>query len=35
MPVVAVDGKVYAQLPLTTGYQDIDPAEYGAPDPAG
>ncbi|WP_051551797.1 LppX_LprAFG lipoprotein [Nocardioides sp. URHA0020] len=34
VPVVAVDAKVYVQLPLTTGYQDIDPAEYGAPDPA-
>ena len=34
VPLVAVDGKVYAQLPLTTGWQDIDPAEYGAPDPA-
>ncbi|WP_243060956.1 LppX_LprAFG lipoprotein [Nocardioides sp. SR21] len=34
VPVVAVDGTVYAQLPLTTGWQDIDPAEYGAPDPA-
>lgn len=35
VPVIAVDGTVYAQLPLTTGWQDIDPAEYGAPDPAG
>jgi lipoprotein LprG len=34
VPVVAVGGKVYAQLPLTTGWQDIDPADYGAPDPA-
>ncbi|GAA4365991.1 LppX_LprAFG lipoprotein [Nocardioides caricicola] len=34
VPVIAVDGTVYAQLPLTTGWQDIDPAEYGAPDPA-
>jgi lipoprotein LprG len=34
VPVVAVDDKVYVQLPLTTGYQDIDPADYGAPDPA-
>ncbi|MDF1603178.1 LppX_LprAFG lipoprotein [Nocardioides sp. YIM 152315] len=34
VPVVAVDGKVHVQLPLTTGWQDIDPAEYGAPDPA-
>ncbi|WP_344044699.1 LppX_LprAFG lipoprotein [Nocardioides panacihumi] len=35
VPVVAVDGKVYAQLPLTTGWQPIDPGDYGAPDPAG
>jgi lipoprotein LprG len=34
VPVVAVDGKVYAQIPLTPGYSDVDPAEYGAPDPA-
>ena len=34
VPVVAVDDTVYAELPLTTGYQDVDPAEYGAPDPA-
>lgn len=34
VPVVAVDGKVFAQLPLTTGWQDVDPSEYGAPDPA-
>ncbi len=34
VPVVAVDDKVNVQLPLTTGWQDIDPAEYGAPDPA-
>ena len=33
-PVVAVDGKTYAQLPLTTGWQTIDPTDYGAPDPA-
>jgi lipoprotein LprG len=34
VPVVAVDNKVYAQLPLTTGWQQIDPRAYGAPDPA-
>lgn len=34
VPVVAVAGKVYALLPLTPGWQEIDPAEYGAPDPA-
>ena len=34
VPVIAVDDTVYAVLPLTTGYQDVDPGEYGAPDPA-
>lgn len=34
VPVIAVDGEVYATLPLTSGYQTIDPGEYGAPDPA-
>ncbi len=34
VPVVAVDGVVYAQIPLTVGWSDVDPAEYGAPDPA-
>lgn len=34
VPVVAVDGTVYAELPLTSGYQEVDPSEYGAPDPA-
>ncbi len=34
VPVVAVDGLVFAQLPFTTGFSDIDPEEYGAPDPA-
>ena len=32
-PVVAVDGKVYAKLPFSP-YSEIDPAKYGAPDPA-
>lgn len=35
VPIVAVDGDVYAQIPLTQGWSDVDPAEYGAPDPAG
>jgi lipoprotein LprG len=35
VPVIAVDGKVYAQIPLTVGWSDVDPSEYGAPDPAG
>lgn len=34
VPIVSVDGTVFAQLPLTTGFSEIDPAEYGAPDPA-
>ncbi len=34
VPVIAVDGKVWAQIPLTVGWSDVDPAEYGAPDPA-
>ena len=34
VPIVAVDDKVYAQIPLTPGWSDVDPAEYGAPDPA-
>jgi lipoprotein LprG len=32
--VVAVGGDVYAKLPFTTKYAKIDPASYGAPDPA-
>jgi len=35
VPIVAVDGKVYAKLPFTLGYAAIDPTEYDAPDPAG
>jgi lipoprotein LprG len=35
VPVVAVDDLVCAQIPLTPGWSDVDPAEYGAPDPAG
>lgn len=35
VPVIAVDGVVNAVLPFTDGnYQDIDPKDYGAPDPA-
>lgn len=34
VPVVAVDGTVYAQLPFTNKFAEIDPDEYGAPDPA-
>jgi len=35
IPVVAVDGKVYAKIPLTPKFAAIDPSAYGAPDPAG
>jgi lipoprotein LprG len=34
VPVVAVGGKVYAKIPFTLGWSDVDPASYGAPDPA-
>lgn len=34
VPVVATEGKVFAQLPFTTKFVPIDPAEYAAPDPA-
>ncbi len=33
-PLVAVGGKVYASIPGIPVTQEIDPAEYGAPDPA-
>jgi len=32
--VVAVGGKVHAKLPFTSSFQVIDPAQFGAPDPA-
>lgn len=32
-PLVAVDGKVYGNLPLV-GVTEFDPGDYGAPDPA-
>jgi lipoprotein LprG len=34
VPVIALDGTVHAQLPMVPGWQDVDPADYGAPDPA-
>ncbi|HEX5860412.1 MAG TPA: LppX_LprAFG lipoprotein [Nocardioides sp.] len=34
VPVIAVDDKVFAQIPLTPGWSDVDPADYGAPDPS-
>ena len=34
VPVISVDGKVFAQLPFTNGAWDkVNPKEYGAPDP--
>jgi len=34
VPVIAVDGDVFAQLPFTDGaWQKVNPKEYGAPDP--
>lgn len=34
IPVIAVDGKVYGDIPFTNGFAPIDPGEYSAPDPA-
>ncbi len=35
VPVIAVDGVVFAQLPFTNDdWQKVNPKEYGAPDPA-
>ncbi|MCW2786991.1 MAG: hypothetical protein JWP74_3508 [Marmoricola sp.] len=34
VPIVSLNGKVHAKLPLTTSYTVINPGEYGAPDPA-
>ncbi|MCB0905632.1 MAG: LppX_LprAFG lipoprotein [Nocardioidaceae bacterium] len=34
VPVIAVDGMVFAKIPLTIGWSDVDPEDYGAPDPA-
>jgi lipoprotein LprG len=33
LEVVSVDGTVYAQLPFTSGYSVVDPAEFGFGDP--
>jgi lipoprotein LprG len=35
VPVRAVGGKVYAQIPLTPGWSELNPSDYGAPDPSG
>jgi lipoprotein LprG len=34
VPVVSVDGTVYAELPFTSSFNEVDPGDYGAPDPA-
>src|SRR6478672_5454630 len=34
VPVVAVEGDVWAKLPFTTKFVTIEPSDYGAPDPA-
>jgi len=34
VPVRSVDGKVYARIPLRPGWSEVDPSDYGAPDPA-
>lgn len=34
VPVIATDGRVWATLPFQTGFTEIDPADYDAPDPA-
>ena len=34
LPVTAVGGKVYAELPFSAKIAVIDPADYGVPDPA-
>jgi lipoprotein LprG len=33
VPVKSVDGTVYAKIPLTPSFAQIDPGDYGAPDP--
>jgi len=33
--VVAVDDRVYARMPFTSSYVEVDPADFNAPDPAG
>jgi lipoprotein LprG len=35
VPVVATGGVVYAQLPFTQEFVEVNPSDYGAPDPAG
>ena len=33
LEVVSVDGTVYAQLPFTTGFTEVDPGQFGFGDP--
>jgi lipoprotein LprG len=35
VPIKAVGDTVCAQIPLTPGWSDVDPQDYGAPDPSG
>lgn len=35
VPVVSVDSTVWARLPFTRSFSKVNPADYGAPDPAG
>ena len=34
VPVISVGGTVYARLPFTASFAEVDPADYGASDPA-
>jgi len=34
VPVIAAEDTVYAQLPFTPGWNEVNPKEYGAPDPS-
>ena len=34
VPIISLDGTTYATLPFTTEFVEVDPAEFGAPDPA-
>jgi lipoprotein LprG len=34
VPVISVDGAVWAKLPFSTQFVEVDPAAYAAPDPA-
>lgn len=34
VPVIAVGGEVHAELPFTSTFTEVDPADYSAPDPA-